>query len=99
MNITDLFSQRTNEALQRAIRLAIENNQRAVDTEHILYALTEDQVVMKRIFNELGLKLEECKSLIFDYWREHKIWIIYSIGQSVEQDPSNLFWFAACFNL
>ncbi len=64
MNITDLFAQRTNESLQLAIHEAMVHNQRSVDTEHILYALTEEKVVMNRVFKELGIDVTELKNLI-----------------------------------
>lgn len=61
MNISDLFSNRTNVALQSAVRLAIEHKQRAVDTEHILLTVADDAVVMNRVFKELGIKADELK--------------------------------------
>lgn len=64
MNISDLFSNRTNEALQIAFQKAKEMNQRSLDTEHILYALTEDRIVMKKIFKELGIDVEELTNLL-----------------------------------
>ncbi len=64
MNISDLFSNRTNEALQTAVQIAIEKNQRAVDTEHILYGLCGDEVVMKRVFKELGIDCNELKTFL-----------------------------------
>jgi len=62
MNISELFSNRTSEALQAAINIAIEKKQRAVDTEHILYGLCSDEIVMKRVFKELGVDSIELKS-------------------------------------
>lgn len=59
MNISDLFSERTNEALQFAAQLSVTKNQRAIDTEHILYALTKDEMVMNRVFKDLGIKVED----------------------------------------
>jgi ATP-dependent Clp protease ATP-binding subunit ClpC len=64
MNISDLFSNRTQDALQLAIQKAKEKKQRSVDTEHILYALTQDSIVMSRIFKELKIDLEELKNLL-----------------------------------
>lgn len=55
MNLPDQFSKRTQEALQRAYQVAADKGQRAIDTEHILYGLIDDEVVMKRIFKELGI--------------------------------------------
>ena len=62
MNINDLFSNRTNEALQIAVEKAIEKKQRAVDTEQILFGLTKDEVVMKRVFKELGIDIKELQT-------------------------------------
>ncbi len=59
MNIQELFSNRTNEALQNAVAKAVEKKQRAVDTEQILWALTKDTAVMNKIFKELGINADE----------------------------------------
>jgi ATP-dependent Clp protease ATP-binding subunit ClpC len=64
MNITDLFSERSNEALQIAAATALSHQQRSIDTEHLIYALTEDKKVMARVFKELGIKPEELASQI-----------------------------------
>lgn len=62
MNIQDLFSQRTNESLQIAAEMAVRHGQRSIDTEHLLFGLTQDQTVMAKIWNELGLKDPEIAS-------------------------------------
>ncbi len=62
MNITELFSQRTNEALQTAVEKAVETKQRAVDTEHVLWGLVNDRIVMSKIFKELGIDTNELSS-------------------------------------
>ncbi len=59
MNISDLFSKRTQEAISIAIEKAKEKNQRAVDTEFLLFGIVKDEVVMKRVFKELGINTEE----------------------------------------
>lgn len=59
MNITDLFSERTNEAIQRAAQIAAKHAQRAIDTEHLLYGISQDAMVMQRVYKELGIKHEE----------------------------------------
>ncbi len=64
MNISDLFSNRTQEALQRAIGAAMDKKQRAADTEHILYGLCDDEVVMNRVFKELGVNIKELKTTL-----------------------------------
>src|SRR5689334_17707784 len=62
MNITELFSQRTNKALQDAVDIAVQTKQRAVDTEHILWGLINDGIVMAKIFKELGIDVNELKN-------------------------------------
>ena len=62
MNISDLFAQRTNEALESAMSIATQHNQRAIDTEHILFALTKDEVVMKRVFKEMKIDSSELQN-------------------------------------
>ncbi len=64
MNLPDQFSKRTQEALQKAFEVAQINGQRAIDTEHILYGITNDQVVMKRVFKELGINISELQEYL-----------------------------------
>src|SRR5688572_22573906 len=64
MNIQELFSNRTQEALNQSFRMAIDKNNQAVDTEHILWGLMSDEIVMKRIFKELGVNTTELKTYI-----------------------------------
>ncbi len=64
MRLTDLFSERTNEALQTAAMTVVEHNQRAIDTEHLLFALTKDSNVMAKVFKEIGIKTDELASQI-----------------------------------
>lgn len=58
MNIQDLFSQRTNEALQNAATVALGHSQPVIDTEHLLYALTEDDV-MQKVLKQLGVNVAD----------------------------------------
>lgn len=59
MNISELFSNRTNEALQNAFNKAVAKKQRSIDTEHILWGLAHDTIVMKKIFKELKIDSTE----------------------------------------
>lgn len=61
MNISDLFSNRTRQAIQESFLIATNKKQRSVDTEHLLYGLASDQIVMNKIFKELGINIEELK--------------------------------------
>lgn len=64
VDITELFSERTKLALQKAASIAIDKKQRNIDTEHLLYALTSDDLVSERIFKELGLNIEDLKEYL-----------------------------------
>ncbi|MBE2280694.1 MAG: ATP-dependent Clp protease ATP-binding subunit [Ignavibacteriaceae bacterium] len=64
MNLPDQFSKRTQEALQKAFEIAQQKEQRAIDTEHILYGITEDEIVMKRVFKELGINTNELREYL-----------------------------------
>jgi ATP-dependent Clp protease ATP-binding subunit ClpC len=64
MNISELFAKRTEQALQDALEYAVSKKQRVVDTEHLLYALTRDAVVMNRVFKELGINVEELGQVV-----------------------------------
>jgi ATP-dependent Clp protease ATP-binding subunit ClpC len=70
MNILDLFSERAKDALQNAALTAINKNQRNIDTEHILFSLTQDEVVMARIFKELGLDKKQLSAQVEDLMSE-----------------------------
>jgi len=61
MNLPDQFSKRTQQALQSAFEIAQLKAQRAIDTEHILYGIAHDEVVMKRVFKQLGINTSELK--------------------------------------
>lgn len=62
MNIADLFSNRTHEALQKAFLKAQEKKQRAIDTEHLLFGISEDTIVIAKIFKALGISAGELKN-------------------------------------
>lgn len=64
MNIQDLFSKRTNIAIGMAFDKSKELGQRAIDTEHLLFALTFDENVMKKIFKDIGIDQVELRNQI-----------------------------------
>lgn len=53
-NIKDLFAERAKTALEEAAKIALQKKQRYVDTEHLLYALAQDEV-MKSVFKDLDI--------------------------------------------
>ncbi|MCS7317639.1 MAG: ATP-dependent Clp protease ATP-binding subunit [Candidatus Dojkabacteria bacterium] len=59
MNLINLFSSRANLALEEAYRKARDLGQRSIDTEHILYGILQDKIVINRILKELKLDPEE----------------------------------------
>lgn len=64
MNISDLFSNRTQESLQVAIKTAEVKQQRGVDTEHLLFGIISDKVVMNRVLSELGVKEKDIQEVL-----------------------------------
>ncbi len=55
MNIAELFAKRTNEALTRSVEIAVNKKQKTVDTEHILWGITFDDVVVGKILKDVNL--------------------------------------------
>ncbi len=55
VDITELFSERTKEAIQTGASFAVEKKQRNIDTEHLLYGIIQSDEVMEKIFKELDI--------------------------------------------
>ena len=86
MNISDLFSNRTKEAISNALQKTLEKKQRALDTEELLWGLLKDNIVMTKVFKELGLKpdgqlLQHVPSLLkTPFWANY-----FNVGQSITE--------------
>ena len=78
MNINDILSNRATNAIQLAVEKAVAKKQRAVDTEHLLWAITSDRNVMYLVLKELGIKIDEMQSQIEN---------LMSIGDSETTQP------------
>ncbi|MBE9012189.1 ATP-dependent Clp protease ATP-binding subunit, partial [Pseudanabaenaceae cyanobacterium LEGE 13415] len=63
VSIDNYLSEQTKEFLQRAAEKAVEFGKREVDTEHLLYALTDSEVV-QAILKQFKLSPEEIRSYI-----------------------------------
>jgi len=63
-DITELFSERIKAAIQEAAKTAIEFKQLNIDSEHLLYALTNDDELMKSLFKELSINVTDLHSYI-----------------------------------
>ena len=63
-DITQFFSERTKEALQRSAEIAVEKGQRNIDSEHLLLALVKDGDLIGRILKELDLDAKELQTYI-----------------------------------
>jgi len=58
-DITQLFSQRTKDAIQEAARIAIEHGQKNIDSEHLLLGILNDGELIENIIKELGVKKDD----------------------------------------
>lgn len=62
-NIEEFISENTKEIIQQAAETAVRYGRREVDTEHLLYALVDSEVVQE-IFKQFKLKSEDIKGYI-----------------------------------
>ena len=62
-NIEEFISENTKEIIQQAAETAVKFGRREVDTEHLLYALADSDVVAE-IFKQFKLKSEDIKGYI-----------------------------------
>jgi ATP-dependent Clp protease ATP-binding subunit ClpC len=62
-NIEEYISENTKEIIQQAAETAVKFGRREVDTEHLLYALADSDVVQE-IFKQFKLKSEDIKGYI-----------------------------------
>ncbi|MBI3983744.1 ATP-dependent Clp protease ATP-binding subunit [Candidatus Microgenomates bacterium] len=62
-NIEEFISENTKEIIQQAAETAVKFDRREVDTEHLLYALADSDVVQE-IFKQFKLKSEDIKGYI-----------------------------------
>ncbi|MDB5165834.1 MAG: ATPase with chaperone, ATP-binding subunit [Candidatus Saccharibacteria bacterium] len=62
-NIEEFISENTKEIIQQAAETAVRFGRREVDTEHLLYALADSDVVQE-IFKQFKLKSEDIKGYI-----------------------------------
>lgn len=62
-NIEEFISESTKEIIQQAAEAAVTFDRREVDTEHLLYALVDSDVV-REIFKQFKLKSEDIKGYI-----------------------------------
>ncbi|HVS58618.1 MAG TPA: AAA family ATPase [Candidatus Saccharimonadales bacterium] len=63
INIEEYISENTKEIIQQAAETAVKFGRREVDTEHLLYALADSDVVQE-IFKQFKLKSEDIKGYI-----------------------------------
>lgn len=56
MNLADLFSERTNQAISHAAKLSGQHGQRFIDTEYLLLGVLQDEIVVGKILSELKLE-------------------------------------------
>ncbi len=64
VDIMELLSERAKDTIQEAAKSAITRKNKNIDTEHFLYALTQGDEVMERIFKTLDVDKEELESYL-----------------------------------
>lgn len=64
IDITELFAERTKDAIQNAAVYALEKKQSNIDTEHLLYAVLDDGDLIRKIFKNLEIDQEDLKSYV-----------------------------------
>lgn len=62
-DITKFFAERTKETIQVAAQKALETKQNAIDTEHLLYAVAEEDIAAK-VLKELEINVPELKNYL-----------------------------------
>lgn len=63
-DITELFSERTKEAIQEAAKITLEHKQHNIDTEHLLAGVLSSGELINNIIKSLDLDPEEFKAYI-----------------------------------
>lgn len=71
VNLSDYLSKRAEEIIQKAAHTAVERGDNNIDTQHFLYALTEDEV-MQKVFKKLGVDIELMKTQLEEMMGETK---------------------------
>ncbi|MBN1331975.1 AAA family ATPase [Candidatus Dojkabacteria bacterium] len=59
IDLTELFAERTKDAIQKAAIYTLEKKQANIDTEHLLYGILNDGELMRRLFKSLGIDQKE----------------------------------------
>ena len=60
-NLLEIFSEKAKAVLQNAASIAVEFRRKYIDTEHILLALLQDELIQK-IFEKLNMDVEEVRT-------------------------------------
>ena len=60
-NLLEIFSEKAKAVLQNAASIAVEFRRKYIDTEHILLALLQDELIQK-IFEKLNMDTEEVRT-------------------------------------
>jgi ATP-dependent Clp protease ATP-binding subunit ClpC len=58
IDLNELLSERAKDALENAAKAALSHKIKNIDTEHLLFGLTQDDEVMDKIFKELDIDKE-----------------------------------------
>ncbi|MBD3280997.1 AAA domain-containing protein [Candidatus Dojkabacteria bacterium] len=59
IDLTELFAERTKDAIQRAAMYTLEKKQSNIDTEHLLNGVVDDGELIRKLFKNLGIDQKE----------------------------------------
>ncbi len=64
VDLTQLFAERTTEAIQHAAGSALEHKQSNIDTEHLLFGVLQDEDLINRVLKQLDIDPVELKDYV-----------------------------------
>jgi ATP-dependent Clp protease ATP-binding subunit ClpC len=70
INVDQYLSEHTKELLQNAGQIATKYCRKEIQTEHLLYAISESEVILE-IFKEFNLNTQDLKSYIEEFWSKN----------------------------
>jgi ATP-dependent Clp protease ATP-binding subunit ClpC len=70
VDISEMLSQRAKDIIEEAAKIALSKKVKNIDTEQILYALTQNDEVMDRIFKELEIDKEKLADYLSEQMEE-----------------------------
>ncbi|HEX9804868.1 MAG TPA: ATP-dependent Clp protease ATP-binding subunit [Candidatus Dojkabacteria bacterium] len=70
VDITELFSERTKQAIQKAAQFTLQKHQKNIDTQQLLYGIVAEDVVIERILKELDIDTPKLRDYLEEQLNE-----------------------------